>query len=220
MTDIFEKYSSYYSMPINSIPRPQPVDFVENYFNKQSNLFFVDIGAFNGITWSNTLSLEENYNWSGICIEANPLVFQSLFKIRKCKNINAAICEFEKEMTYWSIAGYAEMLSGIVDFYDERHIARIHQEIKTHGGRINEHKINSMRLETILTDIKIVNYLSIDTEGAELTILKSINFEKVKIDLISCEDNGYNNNAESFLSEHGYKKITKICGDEFFERIK
>jgi FkbM family methyltransferase len=207
-------------MPISSIPRPQPIDFIENYFEKKTDLFFVDIGAYDGITWSNTLSLEENYNWKGICIEANPLAFQHLFKIRKSKNINTAICEFEKEMTYWSIVGYAEMLSGILDFYDDKHINRIYQEIKNHGGKINEHKINSKRLETILEGIDIVNYLSIDTEGAELTILKSINFEKVKIDLISCENNGYNNDAASFLLEHGYRKITKVCGDDFFERVK
>lgn len=38
--------------------------------------FFLDIGAHDGIELSNTYVLEKKYNWSGICVEANPYSFK------------------------------------------------------------------------------------------------------------------------------------------------
>jgi FkbM family methyltransferase len=222
MTDIFKKYISYYQMPFESIPRPQPSDFVVEYFNQQRNLFFVDIGAYDGITWSNSLTLEENYNWSGLCIEANPFAYQKLFKCRKNKKFNYALSDKEEEMTFWAISGYCEMLSGFVDLYDEKHVERVNSEVKKHGGYINKIIIKSKKLQTILDDscVNKVDYLSIDTEGSELSILKGIDFSRVDIKLISVENNNYNNDVELFLSEKGYKKFIRVCGDDFYERIK
>jgi len=222
MIDVFKKYSSYYSMPYESIPRPQPSDFAIEYFNKKKDLFFVDVGAYDGITWSNSISLEENYGWSGLCIEANPIAYQKLFKCRKNKTFNYALSDKEEEMIFWAISGYCEMLSGFLDLYDEKHIQRINSEIQKYGGYINKIKIKSKKLQTILDDnlINQVDYLSIDTEGAELSILKGINFSKTNISLISAENNNYNNDVEIFLKEKGYKKIVKICGDDFYERKK
>jgi len=220
MIDIFKKYNSYYNIPYESIPRPQPSDFVVEYFKKQTDLFFVDIGAYDGITWSNSLLLEESFNWRGVCIEANPIAYQKLFKCRKNKTFNYAISNEEKDMTFWAISGYCEMLSGFKELYDEKHIERIKSQIDKHGGRINEINVKSKSLQNILDSISInkVNYLSIDTEGAELSILQGIDFSKTNIDLISAENNSYNDLVEKFLEEKGYKKITKICSDEFFER--
>lgn len=223
MSDIFEKYSTYYDMPISQIPRPQPSDFVIKYFEDKKSLFFVDIGAYDGITWSNSLPLEENYNWSGLCIEANPLAYQKLFKVRKSKNFNYAISNNdEEEMIYWAISGYCEMLSGFEKFYDKKHIERINKEIEEFGGNVTKIKILSKTLQSILEKEKInkIDYLSIDTEGSELSVLQGINFDLTDITLISCENNEYNQDVEYFLTNNRYKKIVKICGDDFYERKK
>lgn len=51
--------------------------------------------------------------------------------------------------------------------------------------------ITTKRLETILEEnnIKKIDYLSIDVEGAEMSVIKSINFDKVFIDVIGFENN-------------------------------
>jgi len=223
MIDVFEKYSSYYNMPIHEIPRPQPSDFVIEYFKGKESLFFVDVGAYDGITWSNSLPLEENYEWKGICIEANPLAYQKLFKTRQNKKFNIAVSDgHEDDMIFWAISGYCEMLSGFEKFYDSRHIDRIKSEISKYGGNITKIKVQTKTLQSIFEQEKIdkIDYLSIDTEGSELSILKGINFDLVNISLISCENNGYNEDVQKFLMQNNYTKITKICGDDFYERKK
>jgi hypothetical protein len=56
----------------------QQSDFVLNYFNKQRGGFFIDVGANDGITESNTFDLENNYDWRGICIEPHPVAYAKL----------------------------------------------------------------------------------------------------------------------------------------------
>jgi hypothetical protein len=62
-----------------------------------------------------------------------------------------------------------------------------------------------------------VDYLSIDVEGAELTVLKSLNLSKNRPKLISLEDNGYTDDPMVFLAQNNYKFLTRVCGDMFYE---
>lgn len=42
------------------------------------NGFFIECGAYDGETRSNTLNLERFFNWTGILIEADPINFAKL----------------------------------------------------------------------------------------------------------------------------------------------
>ena len=54
---------------------------------------FVDVGAFDGHTHSNTKTFEEAFKWRGICIEPSPPNFGDLTQRRpRCTNYNAAVC--------------------------------------------------------------------------------------------------------------------------------
>lgn len=219
MIDIFEKYKAFYS---DTIPRPQPCDFVETYFADKSGLFFVDVGAHNGITWSNTLPLEENYNWSGICIEPNPKVFKELANNRHCRCLNIGMSDTDDMLEFCKIDGYSEMLSGFTKFYHENHKRRIEVETSTHGNKVEFIDIPTKKLSDVLRaeGIRDVDYLSVDVESAELLVLKGIDFDAVTIKLISCEDNYGCSDVEQLLSQNRFKRLKKVCGDVFYERVE
>lgn len=75
-----------------------------------------------------------------------------------------------------------------------------------------------MKLDSILEENNInkIDYLSIDTEGSELSVLQSIDLEKYYVKVISAEHNGYNDNVKNYLVGKGYRFITKICADEIY----
>ena len=98
------------------------------------------------------------------------------------------------------------MLSGILDFFDDKHIARIENGISIHGGNYEDIIIESKTVEGILLENNItkVDYCSIDTEGAELQIIKSIDFNRFSIKAISVENNNRDKQVRNFLNQKGY----------------
>jgi hypothetical protein len=83
------------------------------------------------------------------------------------------------------------MISGIKDTFDSRHLQRLQRENTQTGSTTTIIQVNTKKLETILEEHKLshINYLSIDVEGAEFEVVKSIQFDKVFIDVIGFENN-------------------------------
>ena len=213
--DVFKKYSEYYDCVV---PRPQPSDFVVSLFQGMSGGSFIDVGANDGILWSNTLVLEEGYNWTGLCIEPHPAAFEKLRKNRKMECLNIGASDQDETLEFCSIDGYAEMLSGFTKFYCETHKKRVEEETKRHNDKVSYLKIQSRKLGDILREKNVhrINYLSIDTEGSELQVLKGAYLEENFFNVISCEDNYGNEDVKNYLKGFGYSFLTKICGDAFY----
>ena len=163
-----------------------------NIFKGYKNGFYVDVGAHDGISINNTLYFEKNNNWCGINVEPIKKVFDKLVINRPNNiNLNCAVCNNDGETDFFCNTGYTEMISGIKDNFDIRHLQRLQRENTQHGSTTEIIKVNTKKLETILdeNDISHINYLSIDVEGAEFEVIKSINFDKVFIDVIGFENN-------------------------------
>jgi hypothetical protein len=107
--------------------------------------------------------------------------------------------------------GATEMISGLYKDYDERHHMRLQYENEKYGGKTELIKENTKKRETICDEhnIKKINYLSIDVEGAEFDVIKSINFDKVFIDVIGFENN-YNDNSRPIVEYLLNKKYVVI----------
>ena len=97
---------------------------VEKLFAGKQKGTFVDIGANDGITFSNTYFLEK-MGWNGLAVEPIPSAYEKLVKNRKCITVNCCIAPKTGKERFRVITGYSEMLSGLIDEYDPRHLARI-----------------------------------------------------------------------------------------------
>lgn len=158
---------------------------VLKYYNNKLNGFFVEIGASDGIKFSNTYLLETSYNWKGICVEPLPHQFQNLCKNRPnsycCNN---AIYNQSNLNVLFDIANNADMLSGI-----SNHIDRHKQEVEKNKTQITVQTLSINDLLIKYNAPQFIEYLSLDTEGSELEILKSLDFDKYKFGLIDVEHN-------------------------------
>ncbi len=180
-----------------------------NVFKGYKFGIFVDVGAYDGKKYSNTLFFEESRKWNGINIEANKTIYDLLIINRpNCININYAIHDQEGTYDFILNTGYTEMISGLKSEYDARHFDRLNKELEIAGGTTNILKVETKRLDTLFEEnnIKYINYLSIDVEGAELSVIKSINFDKVFIDVIGFENNykDISKNIIEYLKEKKY----------------
>lgn len=182
------------------------------------NGIFVDVGAHDGITLNNALYFEQTNNWTGINVEPLPHVFDKLEKIRpNCKNYNCAVSNVNGTANFINAIGDPEMLSGLQEYYDPRHSDRLDGHISSIGGGRDVIHVQTKRLEDII-DVSHVHLLSIDVEGAEFEVIKSINFEKVFIDVILFENN-YSDNSTiivDYLTKLNYIQFNKNHHSDIF----
>lgn len=136
--------------------------------------------------------MKKNNGWTGINIEPIKTVYDALVKNRPNSiNINCEVCNTEGISRFICNIGYGEMISGLENMYDKRHHERLERKRKLHNIKTEIISVNTRKLENICDEYKInhINYLSIDVEGAEFDVIKSINFNRVYIDVIGFENN-------------------------------
>lgn len=189
-------------------------------FKGFKNGFFVDVGAHDGVSINNTLYFEKANNWAGINIEPIREVYDKLTINRPSTiNINCAVCEHDGTAEFICNSGYTEMISGLKEHYDPRHAARLSRELTRFKGASNTIIVPTKRLSTVFSEHSVshVHYLSIDVEGAEFSVIKSIDFDKVFIDVIGFENNYPDVSIPivKYLQERGYLPINHCSMDIF-----
>jgi FkbM family methyltransferase len=189
---------------------------LDELFKREGAGFFADIGAHDGRTFSNTLALEEK-GWKGIAFEPNPNVFKKLAANRTCECINACVNKKAGPVAFILVEGYSEMLSGMVDTYQDKHMERLNREIEEHNGDVKIIQVEGVNFasEMLKRGVNRIDYLSIDVEGGELNVLKSIDFKKVDIRVVGVENNYRDWRIPAVMLKNGYR-FHSIAGDEFF----
>lgn len=188
----------------------------EKIFSGKKEGTFVDIGANDGITFSNTYLLEKK-GWKGIAVEPIPSVYDELVTHRKCITVHGGVAPKTGKEYFRIITGYPQMLSGLVNEYDPRHKKRIESELTSYGGEYKEIEIMCYNFNELLESngISQVDFLSIDVEGVEYKILESIDFDRVHISVIAVENNYFDFRIPQLLIRKGFE-FHSIVGDEFY----
>jgi len=194
---------------------------VETLLPQLAGGVFVDIGANDGISFSNTLFLEKELRWTGVAVEPIREVFDRLKINRTCVAVNGCVARHSGMQKFQVISGYAEMLSGLVEEYDPRHKHRIQGYLASDGGTVREIEMQCFALSDLLkaNGISSVDYLSIDVEGAEYSILEGIDWPALDVKVISVENAYKDYRIPLLLSRKGFE-LHSIVGDEFYIRAE
>ena len=178
------------------------------YPNKRGG-YFIELGAHNGVHLSNTLLLEKKYGWNGICIEPHPKLYEELQKNRNCETSNDLAFSVEGETVNFSLS---DVFSGITDHIDKYDFAKKGEQI--------------VLTTTTLTDIldkhvapSYIEYMSLDTEGTELEILRGLDMTKYKIGFMSVEHNFIEprrTEIRKYLFSKGYSLYNSVKHDDNF----
>ena len=191
--------------------------FHETFFTNKRNGIFVDIGAADGITYSNTYFFEKYLDWRGICIEPVPRMFQYLQKNRSSHCIQGCIADFHGPSKF-AVKG---LYSGLVHTLNPKDVfgRTILHQLKT--GECSTIDVPCFLLDEILDcyNIRHIDLLTIDTEGSEYDILKTVDFKKIIIDCIVVEVNVPDDmRIKDLLESNGYTFVKREYVDEYYVR--
>ena len=197
---------------------------VEEVFNFKKNGFFVDLAATDGIHENNTFFLEKRLNWKGICIEPNTLFFKNLIKNRNTIFVNKAISSNKKKISFFFNGG----IGGIIGKEFDNNFKKRKKLLDNPSKKKLIKIISSEKLYNVLKKNKapkVIDYLSLDVEGAETEVLKNFPFSKYKFLALTIErptkrlnkilfKNGYvfvkNHKVDSFYVHENLKNLSRI----------
>jgi hypothetical protein len=109
--------------------------YIDDFLHGMTDGFFVESGAHNGFDISNTLFFEANRNWTGLLVEANPALFDTLMS--NCNRtqsiaINACLSPSGKqEKLEFALGGF---IGGLTGFMSESHKQRMRNEVQAAGA--------------------------------------------------------------------------------------
>lgn len=182
--------------------------WVVEHLGRKRNGYFVDVGAHDGVELSNSLVLERDFGWRGICVESNPTTFDALSRRRACACSNATVGDGTSEVEFCDAA--LPEYGGIVGL---RPFVR--------AECANLRRVQTTALADVLDAHNaphIIDYLSIDIEGAELLTLSAFPFDRYRFRLLTVEHNepheasgvvpaGYRRALRALLEGHGYEFV-------------
>jgi hypothetical protein len=174
---------------------------VAKFFDFKKNGFFVDLAANDAVWASNTFMLEQNLDWKGICIEANPIYWYRL-SFRNCHAVGAIVGGDDNVEVNVTLASdkVAGPYGGIVG-----------NEMDNKGNKKalkNAEPRYTASLKSILKKFNapaMIDYLSLDVEGAELFIMKDFPFDEYKFKVLTIERP--KDQLLALLENNGYKKL-------------
>jgi FkbM family methyltransferase len=163
--------------------------------------FFVEFGATNGLVNSNTWLLETSYGWSGILAEPNPVWHSELKANRRCA-IDTRCVYSASGATLKFLSPDDPELSGLSAASGHDHYA----ERRAAGDSFDVTTISLNDLLQAHDAPRVIDYMSIDTEGSEFEILETFDFGRHDVTLFSIEHNNTVNEMkiDQLMLANGY----------------
>jgi FkbM family methyltransferase len=148
---------------------------------------FVELGALDGVTGSNTIIFERCLGWRGLLIEANPSNFNQLaVSKRRSVKLHSAVCNHSGTVLMTEQGG---PISGQPDAIQNSSLAQLRTLKRYNMSRVVEvpcHPLPSLMAKTNMT--LPTTFLSLDVEGAEVQVLRTIDPLAFKVIMVEVDN--------------------------------
>jgi FkbM family methyltransferase len=183
-----------------------------NFFGRKKSGFYVDVGAYDGVGFSNSYFFEA-IGWSGVLVEAVPDLYRAAVAARRhSRVVHAAAGSRPGSIALTVVEGDRGVATLSSATPDRERIAR-------EGGRTREVEVPLLTLDAILADVhEPIDFVSIDVEGGELEVLGGFDLERFAPRVLIIEDNsnGADRRVSEHLARHGYIERIRVEQNVFY----
>jgi FkbM family methyltransferase len=159
----------------------------------ESKGLFVELGAVDGFLFSNTIMLEQCYNWTGLLIEAEPKQAKLLINgNRRAEKVHSGICE---PSGYIEISGWHQTSGNITGSKGRPHKLT----------RSSQVPCSPLRDVMKSVGMKRATFLSLDVEGAEWEVIKTVDPRSFDIIFVEADGNDLHKDKKvtEYIQSHG-----------------
>jgi len=166
---------------------------IKHFFSDKIGGKYVEMGALDGVTFSNTLKLHKCLQWNGLLLEGLESNFQKLKKNVVTRPTDrpgveiryGAVCA--PPQTHVSFAtGKVSATGGVLDEMSEsfkKTWVKAHPKTKS---------VECRPMSTYLAKHAHIDFFSLDVEGAELVVLETIDFASTTVNMFMIELDRHN----------------------------
>ncbi|MCP5156118.1 MAG: FkbM family methyltransferase [Ectothiorhodospiraceae bacterium] len=178
---------------------------------------FVEAGAYDGVTGSNTVFFERVRGWRGLLIEPCADLAAKARLARAGPVLEVALAPLAGRGRFIDVRAGYRMMSGLEDSYSET-LLRAVRANAGHEERLIE--VPTRPLESVLDEAGLVriDLVSLDIEGAEMAVLGQFPFERFDIDAWCIENHTHGPDLPSLMARHGYRQAALLGVDEIYVR--
>jgi len=198
---------------------------LRKYFDHICGGTYLEMGGFDGETYSNSYLFHYGLDWNGVLVEASPTNFAKMIKNRpnEIATVNAGVCAEERDLHWVNVKEEKNSgaINGFLEFASESFKKKWWpDEVIQNATIIRCRTITNILHETV-GDHFHFDIFSLDVEGAELEALQSINFDLVTFGIVLVEANILNaakniKDANEILTKNGYKFVQNLRGSDWF----
>lgn len=189
------------------------IDFdLRKYLNFNDG-FFIEMGAMDGVKYSNTLHLEKYKNWKGVLVEPSISNYKKCKKNRPASNVYNFLCSSFKnsgtEKLFYDIGAMSFSKVDNADLNYEEHLNAARKILSKDALDEKQYPIKCIAITELLQKSdapKLINFFSLDVEGAELEVLNGLDFDKYLIQYLLIESRD-NKKTIKFLKDYDYVLI-------------
>jgi FkbM family methyltransferase len=194
---------------------------IEKYLNYRNGVF-IEIGANDGFTQSNTYYFEKLRGWHGVLIEPIPSLYRQAVRCRRHSRVfNCACVPFDYTNTHIKMV-YSNLMSLVEGALHDpaaeaAHIASgiIIQNIQSYEIQVPARTLTSILDECHVTHIDL---LSLDVEGYEADVLRGLDFNRYAPLYLLIEVH-FRDELEALIS-HRYDCIEQITDLDFLYKLR
>jgi FkbM family methyltransferase len=186
-----------------------------NVFRGKRGGSFAEIGGYDGVSGSNCLYFELMRGWSGLLAEPVPALHAQAAAVRRCPCLRVAVAGEEGEAAFLEIqAGFTQM-GGIVATFDPATRKTVEGNPMHKGAVI---RVPTRPLASLLDGhgLTEIDYISLDVEGGELSVLATFPFEKYRVTAWTIENNSRGGEIRELMQAKGYRMAEVIGVDEVY----
>lgn len=181
---------------------------------------YVDVGAYDGKQFSNTLYFEEQ-GWEGICIEPHKTTYTKLKRRRKNAICINAACVGDPDLEAATYYNPGLVMLGSLEPREEqvKLLIETNHPDKTFT-KFHESEVQTVTLNQVLHEYvgvgHEIDFATIDTEGTELDVMHGFDLGLWKPRLVCIEHAwGDPKELDAYFSRMGYVKA-RVVGDNTF----
>jgi FkbM family methyltransferase len=192
---------------------------IEHLTRAGKKVTFLQVGANDGVRFDSLFFTVTSQRWRGVVVEPLPNVFERLVSNyqdhEQVKPVNFAVHPSEKTATIFSVRPhslrkYPDYVAGMASFLKSHLISGGIEEEDIVRTEVECTTVTKLVLEHNLQDLDI---LQIDTEGFDLEVLRSIDFEVVKPLVIKFEWMNLSSSQKEqpigLLKQQGYHTVVE-----------